>query len=207
MGTFYLTKQQLYQKVETCRNKLKSNGITEINIKNICNEYPYILVDYIPLTTPGLRGLVIFPSQSNPFNRVIINSLLPSSEQQFHSIHEYMHIYLHSELGGANITCFDKAIGLHQDSCIEWQANEGAAELIIPYREFVPLFLKMYNEYSLLPDYWRLVYGNDSLFQVLASRYNVSVPVIKNRISTLSYEIDQYRYNTPIEEINLLSYT
>jgi len=206
LDTKYITKQQLYKEVEACRLRLHSDGITEISIRNICDEYPHICVDYTPLTTPGLRGLVVFATLEKPFHRIIINSLLPEAEQQFHSIHEYMHIYLHSNLGGADITCFDKKIGTYRDSGLEWQANEGAAELIMPYKEFIPLFLSMFKDYSAFPDDWKYVYGDANLFQALADHYHVSVPVIQNRISSLSYEIDQFRSGIAADDIKLIAF-
>lgn len=202
----YFNKSQLYEEIDRCRKILNANGITEINIGNICEEYPHISVRYEPFETPGLRGMVIFSTGGNPINRIFINSLLPSTEQHFHSIHEYLHIYLHSDIGGNDITCFENGIKNNQDSGIEWQANEGAAELIMPYKEFIPWFYQMFTEYSNGSDYWKLMYDDFDVTDVLADHYKVSVPVICNRISSLAYEIDQFCSGIPIDDVEILAH-
>lgn len=200
------TKSWLYKEVDKCRQNLIRNGITEITIQNICDEFPHIKVEYMHLESSGLRGLVFLADKISPINAIIINSNLSENEQHFHSIHEYMHICLHSDRKAKSIACFELSTKKNQDSMIEWEANEGSAELLIPYREFIPQFVARLSELEGNTDFWELMYGANDIFDVFAKQYKVSRNVIKNRISSLSYEIDQYRNGTSVDQINVLSY-
>lgn len=201
----YLTKAQLYEKVEQCRNRLLNCGVSVINISNICAAFDDIEVESAPFTTPGLRGMVSLATEDEPVHCIVINSLLPEEEQRFHSIHEFMHIVLHNQLKGRSYSCFDQ-IRPNQDRIIEWQANEGSAELLIPYCDFIPRFSTLFSDYQMKPDVWEILYGGLSVTDVLAQHYMVSVPVIRNRISTLAYEIDQYRCGIPLSELCIISH-
>ena len=202
----YLTKAQLYAKVGVCRKILKNAGLSApFFIEDICRLCPEILIEYIPFKTNGLRGIVTLATEAEPTNCILINSRLTKEEQHFHSIHEFMHIILHPNMDSKTFKCFD-TIRPNQNGSIEWQANEGAAELIMPYKQFIPLFLEMYNEYANYPDRWNLLYGRGDIAYALGNYYGVSGSVIKNRISGLSYEIDQVRFgHSTIDNIKILS--
>lgn len=201
----YLTKAQLYEIVEQCRDLLLKRGVLKITIENICAVFSNIEVAYVPFTSPGLKGMVSLATEEESTHCILINSFLPVEEQRFHSIHEFMHIALHNQLPGRCYKCFEQ-IRPMQDPILEWQANEGSAQLLMPYQEFIPRFSALFSDFQLRPDVWDILYGESSVIEVLARHYEVSVPVIRNRISTLSYEIDQYRNDVDISEINVISY-
>lgn len=202
----YLTKQALYQKVDKCRCDLLHEGLASpFTIERICEAFSNIAVEYIPFKTKGLRGMVVLATDSEPIHCILINSLLPAEEKRFHSMHEFMHIVLHSNEDSRSFNCYDKVMP-NQNAAIEWQANEGAAELIMPYKEFIPMFSGMYDDYTTAPEFWKIAFGALDPVQAMAKEYFVSVPVIQNRISTLSYEIDQYRSGVPLDQIHLLAF-
>ena len=203
----YLTKMGLYKRIEKCRNELNERGVTNITIENIVAVYDDIVVEYYPFATKGLKGMLFLASDDCDNNGMIINSNLPEEERHFHSIHEFMHIMLHAGIPGNHIMTLENEIRNNQNSFLEWQANEGAAELIIPYKEFVPLFAELFTDYIQNGQWWEIVYGQKSIAEYLAERYQVSVPVILNRISSLSYEIDQFRSGVPIDEVRILSHS
>ena len=70
---------------------------------------------------------------------------------------------------------------------MEWHANEGGAELIVPHRDFIPRFLRELQYVRDNPDLFYDVRAK------LADFYHVSYTVIENRINNLAYEIDKIR--------------
>ena len=69
-----------------------------------------------------------------------------------------------------------------QDSFLEWQANEGAAEILMPWRQVVELVLECPPD----PD------SRESLIRLrlrLADRFGVSDQMAAVRLESLRYEI------------------
>ena len=153
----YLTKEQLYRKVQGIHQMLEKSGIfPPFTIEKICERFQNILIEYVPLKTRGLRGIVALATEDEPDNCILIDAFLSKEEQYFHSMHEFMHISLHQNADSKTFQCYDR-VRPNQNEALEWQANEGAGELIMPYRQFIPLFSKLFTEYSNLDksDYWK----------------------------------------------------
>lgn len=202
-----MNKVQLYESVGDIRRHLFSNGFSyPLNIFDICNKYDNLAISSVPFTTKGLRGMAVLAKDDSDINCILVNSRIPFSEQNFHGIHELMHITFEHSYSGHIFKCYEKTMPF-QDSYKEWIANEGAAELLIPYTDFIPFFCKLYVDFSNMNDFWTRNYGNNSILTVLSQHYGVSEIVVKNRISSLSYEIDQFYKGISCEKINLLSYT
>ena len=85
-----------------------------------------------------------------------------------------------------------------QDTFIEWQANEGAAELLVPYRLLMPEIERYYSSFYTFRGLLRFR-GH------MASKFNVSPIVIRTRLESLRYEISQYLGGTPIPDLRVLS--
>lgn len=188
-----MTKSKLYKKVNNIRKILDIELIS----------YPIYLEDYIgkttkiqriPLQTDGLRGMVL--TQDVPIPIIVLDENLSSNESNFVCAHEIFHLLVHPSKNNVTFTCHD-SIRPQQNSFQEWEANEGGAELIVPYKDFIPRFLSYTARYT--------PYTTPGVLEALASHYHVSVPVIKNRIDNLSYEIYQYLNGISIENIKLLS--
>lgn len=98
-----------------------------------------------------------------------------------------------------SFSCFEKA-RVNQNTFLEWQANEGAAELLVPYKSFVP---EAANLVHLLEnkDYSSFY----CLKMELCDKYFISDIVLQNRIEGLMYEIQQYRCGTSLNNLRLLS--
>jgi len=203
----YLTKEELYRRIDECRKELYSKGVTEpLTIEKICSVSPDIDISYIPFKTAGLRGMVQLATPDEPLNCILVNSNISETERNFHAMHEFMHIYLHSNTDCQTFKCYDK-VRENQNSSLEWQANESSAEILMPYRKFVPLFSALYDIYQ-DKELWDILYEEfDSIEEYLAQKYYVSSMAAENRISGLSYEIDQYRDGIPVEQITLMSYS
>lgn len=129
---------------------------------------------------------------------ILLDSRQSREEQNFFCAHELIHSAFHRDLGMKQFSCYEKTQP-QQDSAIEWQANEGAAELLVPYKLFIPRFIELLNEQLNNPSvfYWIRIQ--------LAKEFDVSYQVIFNRIENHRYEISQYEQGVDSNSIQLLS--
>lgn len=137
---------------------------------------------------------------SSPVNCILLNSNLSQEEQNFHGVHELIHIYLTGDCPGSTFTCYDK-VQPFQNEYVEWLANEGAAELILPHDILLP-YVKEHLKY-----FDKNIFGVYDMSENIAKLYRVSSVVVHNRINSLKYEIYQYLNGCNINEIKILSKT
>lgn len=194
--TIYYTKQSLYEKIAEIRDGLElSTDSYPLNVVQLCHNEE-IDVEFLPFTTDGLRGMVQMGNESHgPL--IILNQKNLDVENNFYCAHELMHAILHQKTHRTSFSCYDR-IKDKRNAVLEWHANEGGAEFIIPYRIFIPRLMDLVDE---LPDISRLYRAR----RTLAKEFNTTEIVIRNRIENLKYEIDQYRSGVPIEDVKLLS--
>lgn len=126
---------------------------------------------------------------------IILNSCRSKSEMTFDFIHELIHTKKHRNTDKQAFACFDRK----QNSYIEWEANEGAAEFLVPYKLFLPIIKENYNKIN------SQVFGAFQFCEETAGLFNVSNAVITNRLDNLKYEIYQYLNGTPLEHVKILS--
>lgn len=183
-----MTKQQLYYQVETFRKAYSVNYPPPYDAKMLCTSNFKLHIDVIELKTPNLRGMSHIPSRS-----VIIDSKLSAYEQNFYCMHEIMHHLMHKDRPTKSYSGYDKT-QVAQDPIVEWEANEGAAQFLIPYRDFIPR-IKPNPLYYLFP----------REIAELAGYYNTTIRVVRNRLRSLRYEIYQYQRGVPIDSLEILS--
>lgn len=194
-----MKKRQLYELISNEKQRLH---ITQqdypINIFELCKKFKNVVIAEADFQTKNLRGLVRLASNKDENHVILVNGNKTFEEKNYHGTHEFTHILTIKDSPGTTLQCFDKVLP-HQDSYIEWLANEGAAELLMPYKEVLP-FIKRESQSF-----------NESTFPILdlteqlSSMYNVSFAVAQNRICNLSYEIWQYLHGFNIDEIEILS--
>lgn len=97
---------------------------------------------------------------------VLLNAARPCESRRFSLAHELVHLWLHPK----------RPPGQPQDPCREWQANDGAAELLIPYRALAPLVVR--NRVLLRED-------PALLARIVAQRFEVSQTQAKYRLRAL----------------------
>ncbi len=200
-----MTKSELYGAVSRIKNYLDiDNDCYPIDIFNICDKISGLKVVKAPFKTRDLRGILCVANDSSENSVILVNSNRTLTEQNYHCTHEFMHLFGDKPSAGTVLKCYDK-VKPNQDVYVEWVANEGAAEFLVPYKVFITLFSELYNTYTNSHALWKLSYGNVSLIQELAYRFGVTTMVIRNRIKNLSYEIDQYKSGVDVNCINLLS--
>ena len=115
----------------------------------------------------------------------------------YHGTHELMHIAIQNNSGVQAFKCYDK-VKPTQDFYTEWQANEGAAEFLVPYKLLLPLIKENYNK--LQEDF-----GTYYFCENCSLLFGVSRVVMQNRLNALSYETEQYLNGTSLDSIRILS--
>ena len=188
------SKRDLYKSVDRFRTKYSFSVSDPIDIPLLIERSKHICVEYANLKTPGLCGLAMVGDIEDT---IVLNSNRTKTEQRFDCSHELIHLYLHRCVE-RSFNCFT-APRSKQNSFLEWQANEGAAEMLVPYRDFIPRFYRHFCEMKQEP------FDGVPIQAKLADFYSVSTQVIENRIQSLSYEIHQYSQGVPICEIVLMS--
>lgn len=131
-------------------------------------------------------------------NCIIVNSNLSYEEQNFHGLHEFIHLICREKYRGQTFNCFDK-VKPNQNPYIEWVANEGAAELALPYKDVLP-FIK-----DTLPTLEKEMFPVSKMSRMLAKSHLVSPAVVQNRLDNLKYELFQYLNGIPLNEVQILS--
>lgn len=194
----YYTKESLYREIASFRDFL---GIPQagypFDLICLLKRYSGLAIQEVPFITPELRGISYFGDTEHD-DIILLNSNRSYQEQNFDCAHECIHLALHRNEKHAVFSCTDN-VKEKQDPFLEWHANEGAAELLVPYRDFIPSF------YDLLLSFQQNQNSYMCIRTILAEKYNVTYTVISNRIETLRYEIDQYASGIPLDKIVLLS--
>ena len=78
-------------------------------------------------------------------NCILVNSNLSYAERNFYGFHELIHVFSSPLNSAQTFSCFD-TVKPHQNPYIEWIANEGAAELLVPYKVLLPIVKENYSE-------------------------------------------------------------
>lgn len=191
----YCTKQDLYNFINTLRKALKiENQEFPINLYEVCKNIKSIKIALVNFSDKSLRGMA-FPKDKI----ILLNSNRNPKELNFDCSHELIHIVKHRNQETQSFNCTD-SIKDSQNSYLEWQANEGAAELLVPYKKFIPLLCKGLDNISTSMEF-------DNLKSMLATYFNVPDTVIKLRINNLSHEIIQFQKGVDIDFIELKSTT
>lgn len=167
-----------------------------MDIFEICERITNVDILAIPFKTPDLRGMVSIAQNDEDSHIILVNAKKSREEQNFHGIHELMHIPT-ADKPGTTLNCFDK-LKPDQDSYLEWLANEGAAEMAVPYKMLLPMIKE---------EYFKMIVGMGTwLFcEKHAGEFGVSPIVLQNRIDSLKYEIEQYLSGVPLDNLEILS--
>lgn len=189
-------KEQLYKKVLHMKRCLifapYQCGI------NIVRRWDYgIKLEKIPFKTRGLRGMS-YPGAKPQPDIILLNSKRSEVEQNFDCAHELVHLTMHRHLNKQVFNCFDGSTAPNQDSFLEWQANEGAAEFFIPYKVFIPHLKECIGN---KPSRENI----EEFKRYAADLYCVPPAVIKYRIESLKYEILQYYSGITIDNLQIIS--
>lgn len=191
----YFTKKDLYTEVDNIR-KAHRVPITDVSvcIRDFLDHYIPVEVKTLPFESRYLRGILSF-GVGDESDIILLNENRTSNEQNFDCTHEFMHLMLHRSQLPQTFSCSDN-VQEKQNSYLEWHANEGAAQFLMPYQDFIPRFLDYFN--------FNRFNGYD-IRDELAEFYHVTPQVIHHRIDSLNYEIWQYEQGIPFDNIQILS--
>jgi len=156
-----------------------------------------VKMEALPFRTPGLRGMAAIGKKPHP-DVILLNSARTFREQNFDCGHEAMHLALHRHTGRSTFNCFNEVAAPNQDPFLEWQANEGAAEFLMPFREFIPMLYDLVGKH---PDQVAI----EDFVNIACDTYLVPKAAVKYRIENLKYEILQYYAGIKLEDIKILS--
>lgn len=193
----YIKKADFYNKISKLRNQWGFDDNTyKIDFVTLCRQKG-IEVGAVPFFTPGLRGMASL-STGTQKDVIILNTARNKFEQNVDCTHEFIHINFHKSEGYQSFKCFEKAQP-NQNEYLEWQANEGGAELNVPYMTLLP---KIKKNYHLLNTYNDIIHFKEELVQ----EYHVTSAVIEYRLESLKYEIEQFVNGISIQNLRILSY-
>ena len=183
-------KKELYDDI---RRILKDLGVDEhwypIKAADIAALMPDIELEYIPYSSPHIGAIML----RDKVTGISVNSNRPAYDQNFDIAHELVHYWLHPETTSFS---FDAPV-TSRDRRKEWQANEGAAQILVPYEDFIPRFIRKAAE---VEENYESV---ETIYYDLARHYGVNPVVIDYRIRNLDDEISQYHGGTKIRDIVL----
>ena len=129
------------------------------------------------------------------FSTVIgLNARRSAAGKNFDCMHELIHYWFHPQAG---FYCTDGT-----KDHLEWQANSGAAQFLMPYQSFIPNYCDMHDKFyeRHSPDV-----AHNALVTALARHYMVGEIAVKIHIENLSAEIGQYVNGTPVDKIKIVS--
>ncbi|WP_206460206.1 ImmA/IrrE family metallo-endopeptidase [Anaerovorax sp. IOR16] len=199
----YLNKVTLYKRIEEHRNRW---GVTlsnyPINTIELCKSFKHLTVKEVPFFTTGLRGLATKRNTFDGMDIIILNENRNAQEKNFDCGHELIHLVEHRNAKTQSFHCFEKAMP-NQNKFMEWQANEGSAELILPYK----IFIKQFCDDIIDAKRLGINVRRNACFvaESYAQRYNVTESFIKNRVKSLAYEMCQYYSGTDLDDLKILS--
>ena len=73
---------------------------------------------------------------------ILLNSHRNKIEQKIDCSHEAIHLAFHRNINCKSFNCFETALP-SQNKYLEWQANEGSAELNVPFQTLLPKIKKI----------------------------------------------------------------
>lgn len=190
-----MNKRELYEVVEQIRSRYDIPALPPFDAKILCVCNFGLNYEEMHIRTSGLRGMSHIPSKS-----VVLDISLQPEEKNFFCAHEIMHHLFHKDRGTKVYSGYERTTA-DQNPIVEWEANEGAAQFLIPYQTFIPDYVDASRRNAREP--FPEIYA----CKELAKKYFVSPHVIKNRAENLNYEIYQYLHGVPIKFLDIRSNT
>ncbi|MBE6936381.1 MAG: ImmA/IrrE family metallo-endopeptidase [Ruminococcaceae bacterium] len=176
-----MTRGVLYRRIDAMRRKYGIRGRFDPFAFAAEHEIP---VQYHAFSNPALKGILV---RSGGACGVVLDPRLSQAEQRLTLTHELVHLELHY---GEQGTAFSHHSGM------EYQADEGAAELLMPYRDLLPRAAAFRRRYRQDPV---------QITGLLAAHYRVDLDTMRRRLESLDYELMCFLRGTPVSEIIPLS--
>ena len=189
----YATKEDIYYMISYLKWSLGLDSYP-LDSKSVAQQFCRDLkFEYLDFDTTEICGILYKGDNSTTIG---LNNFRTEDQQNFDCAHELVHYYSH-DIPYCKCVC-SESNQIRQESTIEYQANEGAAQLLVPYEYFISDVCDVYCEAL-------SSYDIDCIINDLAMRYRVTDAVISVRLQSLKYEIFQYTSGVPIEDIRIIS--
>lgn len=174
----FLNKAELYRKVELIRQSAPAGRFDPYTLAASLG----IEIEVYAFDSDRLAGVLM---RGKHKSLIVLSANRPPEGRRFAASHELVHYFLHD---GEQFLCAgDDAV-----SAIEWQANEGAAELLMPYKEFIPFYENIRSLFFT---------DRNRALRRAAEHFGVSAGMISTRLQSLSPEIAQYERGVPLDRI------
>lgn len=157
--------------------------------KRVCKN---LTLEILPFKQTKICGILYRGEHSTS---IALNAGRSAGGRNFDCMHELIHYWLHED--EPVFQCIEG----NADVFLEWQANEGAAQFLMPYQSFIPNYCAAYD------DVFRVYSGaaaEAALVSRLAAGYGVGELAARYRINTLRREIAMYLDGVPVGEIQIL---
>lgn len=185
------SKRDLYDAVDQLRTLLGvPHTARAVDFQKIVCASTDTVVQLASFKTRGLQGMAILGTP----DIILLNERRGRLSQRFDFAHELIHCRYH-RFNRSAFTCTGFS---PRDPFLEWQANEGAAELLVPYRSFVPLVAENYHRI-------RRYRNLEAFIAFAAHQFQVTRETIHIRLKSLSAELFQYRAGIPLDQLEILS--
>lgn len=197
----FLNKSELYLMIDLLRKHL-GISVECLPLNSVDLAYTTcknLIIEEIDFEAISICGILYKGSNTTS---IALNSNRSRVMQNFDCGHELIHYFCH-DIKECQCVCTEAGSStrsITQISSFEWQANEGAAELLVPYRHFIPTYVNLSQKFA--RDFCKTPPEKE-----LAEIYNVTPGVIRYRIDSLNYEIYQYLEHGNIDNIEILSQT
>lgn len=189
-------KSELYDHIRKIRQNL---GLTyPLDLVQVIKNNDNIRISTADFSTNGLRGIAYIARKETEPDLIFLSNNRTEFEQNLDCAHELVHLSLHRNNNARRFNS-NEALPADQSALLEWQAEEGAAELIMPYKKFIPIFCLLVD---VCQDSWELF---ESLKMRMATLFKVTPNIIADRIENLRYEIYQYEQGISIDRLHLIS--
>lgn len=178
-------KAELYDKVNYIRSIFSlSLDSYPINLFDCVASIPnQIILKETSLQSAFIGGFTIRSNEPDMPSLIVMNRNSTAADRNFALAHELIHFF-----------CHEYANGGYYSAKNEVQANEGAAELLLPYKLFIPDVQAGID-----------VYGNlDDAIINTAKAYKVAPDVAKYRYLNLKAEREQFFSGVPLDDIKIM---
>lgn len=185
-----MTKSELYEKIECLSHSYSISLEQRVGFDpfSFAQQFADLAIIIWPFLTSKIFAILF----KDDFSTMVLNRNRDLLSIKFDCMHELIHYFWHDK----NIYhCTYKNGKAEIKYYYEWEANEGAAEFLVPYKILIPLIFQ--DGYILL--------NKNIIIEKLSKIFKVSEAVIELRLATLEYEIYQYSKGVPLNEIELLS--
>ena len=184
------SRSALYQALDDCRQQLSLSLEQPVDPYRLAVQLGCDVAAHF-FECQAVAGMLLQSAKEEPpfLAVVLLNGARTSQSQRFTLAHEMVHLMLHPRI--PQRICRDSAAA--EPVPLEWEANEGAAELLLPYRQMLPLLASMS---ALSPS---------QKVQRISARFQVSPITARFRLEGLKEDWNNYMSGTALSALPLLS--